>query len=176
MKKHPELIKQFVTTAPSLPYLYGLIKTHKPDNPVRPIVSTVGSATYNLCKWLVTLLSPLIGSISNSNIVNNVDLLDKLARIEFNYDFKLVSFDVTSLFTRVPICDLLEFLTEELLKHDFPIDSDNIIELIKLCIVDAKFQFTGSFYKQTFGMQMGNPLSPVLSNIFMEFFFRKFYK
>ena len=64
-------------------------------------------------------MSSLVGSISNSNIVNNVDLINKVAKIDINYDFKLVSFDVTSSCTRVPICDLLEFLPEKLKKYDF---------------------------------------------------------
>ena len=29
------------------PRIYGLVKIHKPDMPLRPIVSIVGSATYN---------------------------------------------------------------------------------------------------------------------------------
>ena len=171
---HPDLIKQFITLAPSMPYLYGLIKTHKPGNPVRPIISTVGSATYKLSKWLVSVLGPLVGSISKCHVINNQDLVNKLNTAVLTYDFQLVSFDVTSLFTRVPISELLVFLADELPKYNFPINSDKILALIRLCIVDSKFQFEGKFYKQTFGMQMGNPLSPVLSNIFMEFFENKY--
>ena len=170
LKGSPELVKRFTTTTPALPYMYGLIKTHKVNNPVRPIISTVGSASYNLSKWLVTLLSPLIGTISSSNIKNNVDLVHKLNTINITYDFSLISFDVTSLFTRVPVNDLLDFLRGELPKHNFSIPAAKIIELIKLCIIDTKFQCGGKYYKQIFGMGMGNPLSPVLSNIFMEFF------
>ena len=170
LRGSPDLVKRFTTTTPSLPYMYGLIKTHKVNNPVRPIISTVGSACYSLSKWLVSLLSPLVGTISNSNIKNNTDLVHKLNSINITYDFSLISFDVTSLFTRVPVNKLLEFLREELPRHIFPIPAAKIIELIRLCIVDTKFQCGGNFYKQIFGMGMGNPLSPVLSNIFMEFF------
>ncbi len=55
-----ELIKKFVTISPCLPYMYGLIKTHKPNNPVRPITCSVGCATHTLSKWLVTLLNPIV--------------------------------------------------------------------------------------------------------------------
>lgn len=40
------------------PRLYGLPKIHKPDIPLRPIVSFLSSPTYNLSKHLASILSP----------------------------------------------------------------------------------------------------------------------
>ena len=169
-----EYITQFTVRAPSLPYLYGLIKTHKPNNPVRPIISSVGSITYRLSKWLVKILSPFVGTISGSNIKHNVDLVDKLNNLNINYPFKMISFDVVSLFTKVPVDDLLEYLSDFLDNYDLILPTDCIIELIKLCICDSVFTFDDKFYVQHFGMAMGNPLSPVLSNLYMEFFETRF--
>ena len=42
-----------------------------------------------------------------------------------------------------------------------------------MCIKDCNFSFNGEYYCQKFGMAMGNPLSPVLSNLYMEFFEKK---
>ena len=53
-----ELVPKFITTCPSLPYLFGVIKTHKENYPARPIISSVGSCTYKLSIWLVNELSP----------------------------------------------------------------------------------------------------------------------
>ena len=39
--------------------LYGLPKLHKPNVPMRPIVSFCGSPTYELSKYLITILKPL---------------------------------------------------------------------------------------------------------------------
>lgn len=174
LKGHDELIKKLTSLSPSLPYMYGLIKTHKPDNPVRPITSSVSSANYKLSKWLVTVLNPIVGTISACSIKNNVDLVDQLNNMKIDFDFSMVSFDVKSLFTRVPVNDLLGFLDDELKKHSLPLPAPTIIELIKLCILDSKFTFNNEFYSQIFGMAMGNPLSPVLSNIYMEFFEKQF--
>ena len=44
---------------PQPPKLYGLPKLHKPDIPMRPIVSFCGSPTYQLSKYLTTMLQPL---------------------------------------------------------------------------------------------------------------------
>ena len=173
LRGNEEVLKRITSISPSLPYMYGVIKTHKPNNPVRPIISSVGSITYKLSKYLVSLLNPLIGTISSSHIKNNVDLIDKLNNVQVKCDFKLVSFDVCSLFTKVPVDDLLSFLPEVLDRLELPFDNTVLVNLIKLCILDSKFEFNGKYYSQKFGMAMGNPLSPVLSNLYMEFFEKK---
>ena len=85
---------------PRLPYMYFLIKTHKLDNPARPIISSIDSCSYELFKCLAQQLRPYIGTISNSHIINSLDLVSKLSTLNVNYNYKLVSFDVKSLFTK----------------------------------------------------------------------------
>ena len=123
-----------------------------------------------LSKWLVGILNPLIGTISNSHNKNNTDLIDRLNDVSVPYEFKLVSFDVTSLFTKGPLFDLLNFLSHELDNCNIPVNKTDLITLIKLCTLDNKFKFGNYFYMQKFGLAMGGPASSTLSNLYMEFF------
>ena len=43
------------------PKFYGLPKIHKPDTPLRPIVSSCGSVTYGVVKDFAKILKPLVG-------------------------------------------------------------------------------------------------------------------
>ncbi|XP_076247886.1 LOW QUALITY PROTEIN: uncharacterized protein LOC143187549 [Calliopsis andreniformis] len=81
--------KTILPREPKAPRLYGLAKIHKPDIPLRPIVGTLGSPTYNLAKYLTTILKPLTGDI-------------------------LGSFDVQSLFTNVPIDDSIDIIKDKM--------------------------------------------------------------
>ena len=47
---------------------------------------------------------------------------------------------------------------------------DDFIELIRLCVCEAKFSFEDEFFEQKFGLAMGNCLSPMCSNLYMELF------
>ena len=67
---------------------------------------------------------------------------------------------------------MLDFLNIELNKFNFSLSNSVIINLIKLCVINCNFTFDNEFYVQHFGMAMGNPLSPLLSGLYMEFFER----
>ena len=168
--KNQTMIDKFRSMNAKLPYLYGTVKTHKDGYPMRPIISTVGTVSYELSKYLVHLLQPLVGTISNSHVHNSTQFVDMLQRCIPAPDDVMVSFDVKSLFTCVPINDVLDFLRVELSKYALTLPVWIVLELIQLCVVDTCFTFNGEFFKQKFGMQMGNCLSPVMSSIYMEYF------
>ncbi|XP_023702295.1 uncharacterized protein LOC111861724, partial [Cryptotermes secundus] len=74
----------------------------------------------------------------------------------------MVSFDVVSLFTRVPIKDTIYLLG--------PHFEEDISRLFCHVLTISYFSFNCQLYDQTDGVAMGFPLSPVISNIYMEDF------
>ena len=173
LKDHSELAKKYLSFLPSLPYMYGLPKIHKPGNPLRPIVSSTGSVTHRLSKYLASLLSPLLGSISHSHLINSDDFVSKVRGINLK-DKILVSFDVDSLFTNVPVEETLSFLRNHLQTNplNLPFSIDIFLELIDLCAKKCLFYCNNRYYNQIRGFPMGSCLSPILSNLFMEYFER----
>ncbi|KAJ0061509.1 hypothetical protein NL108_005486 [Boleophthalmus pectinirostris] len=53
----------------SVPCIYGLPKIHRQGEPLRPIVCSTDSITYNVAKHLKTILAPLVGNTEH-NIEN----------------------------------------------------------------------------------------------------------
>lgn len=107
---------------------YGL---HKEDIPLQPIVSAIGSPTYKLAKELARILAPLAGNTS-SFVNNSTEFVNKVCSIELEEDDILVSFDVVSLFTKVPIDKALKVISQCLLGDDdllvrTPIPAEDII-------------------------------------------------
>jgi hypothetical protein len=85
-----------------------------------------------------------------------------------------VSFDVVSLFTNVPVEEVLQIVRNRLnTDPSFPershLQVDDVMELLDICLTTTYFQFEEKFYQQKEGTAMGNSLSPVVSNIFMEY-------
>ena len=67
----------------------------------------------------------------------------------------MVSFNVVSLFTNVPIVDSLELLSQHF--------EDDVLELFKHALTSIYFRFDGQFYEQTDGVAMASPLSPLIT-------------
>ena len=87
---------------------YGTTKKHKVpvngtinDLPLRPIISNIGTASYQLANYLAKLLSPL--STSEYTVANNTEFINHVKRMNIPKDHSFISFDVKSLFTYVPL-------------------------------------------------------------------------
>ena len=171
----PKFFDKFYTTNARLPYFYGIPKVHKPNCPLRPIISSVGSISHSLSSWLASILTPYLGTFSGSHLKNTDDFMGRLREFSRNNSMthvRMISFDVTSLFTNVPLDDVLDFIRRKCQDKciELPIPVDAFLDLIKLCVSNNYFSFNYKFYLQTFGVAMGSALSPVLANIYMEFF------
>ena len=160
------------SSAGRLPLLYGLPKVHKPTVPLRPIVSFVHSPTYQLSKYLARILSPLVGN--SPSHVRNSYTFTQFARAESLQEGELlVSFDVVSLFTNVPV-DLAMTVARQRLQVDgslaerTSLSVDEIMKLLELCLSATFMAFRGSMFQQTFGTAMGSPVSVTIANLVME--------
>ena len=87
------------------PRLYGLAKTHKNDTPLRPVLSMCGSSYYNLASKISDWLSVLRQAKINSSTTDTVKTIKSL-----NLDSNeiLISYDVVSLYTNVPVDEAIE--------------------------------------------------------------------
>ena len=155
---------------PLFPYFYGPPKVHKQGIPLRPIVATCGSPQSKLAKWLADSLSPLLGKISNSHLLHSSDFISRIRTLGPTPG-RLISLDVTALFTNVPIDFVIDNLKRAAHNNIFepPIPIDQFCELVRLCVDATIFTFEGEVYKQKFGVAMGSPLSPIFANLCLEF-------
>jgi hypothetical protein len=78
----------------------------------------------------------------------------------------LVSFDVQSLFTNLPLEETIDIVCKHSSLTDIP--SDQLKGLLEFCTKDIQFLFNGSLYRQKDGVGMGSPLGPILADIFMS--------
>ena len=91
----------------------------------------------------------------------------------------MVSFDVVSLFTSIPLSTARQ-ITDQLLSTNSSwtsttsLSKDNILDLLNLCL-STEFQFHNSYYRQTSGTPIGSPLSSFLAEVIMQDLERKVF-
>jgi len=69
---------------------------------MRPLESFCGSLTYQLSKYLTTILKPLTDK-SRHKPQSTENFVDAIKTVQLPDDYKLVSFDVKSRFTSIPL-------------------------------------------------------------------------
>ena len=83
----------------------------------------------------------------------------------------MVSLDVESLFTNVPVEETIEiildkiFISPDTVFNNF--NKTNFRKLLELAVLDTSFVFNDTAYKQIDGLSMGSPLGHSFANIFM---------
>ena len=61
--------------------------------------------------------------------------------------------------------------TENAIKNstvELPLPTDDILDLLNLCLTSTKFRYNGKHYKPLHGTPMGSPVSVVVAEIVMQ--------
>ena len=105
---------------------------------MRPIVNTIGGPTYLLAKFLAAKLRPLVGH-TKSFVKDSASFIDDLKRIKLEPEDILVSFDVVSLYTCIPINEAMAVINR--------LTDPDTAKLVELCLTSTFFSFEGEFYE-----------------------------
>ena len=85
----------------------------------------------------------------------------------------MVSFDVVSLFTAIPVDKACTYIRTKLENDDTlsdrtQLDTDDILRLLQFVLSDSFFVYNDITYKQIHGCAMGSPVSAIVANLCME--------
>jgi hypothetical protein len=154
--------------------MYGLCKVHKDQTngvelpPFRPILSAIRTCAYNLAKFFVPILKEF--TINEYTVKDSFSFAEEI--VEQDSKLYMVSFDVESLFTNIPLDETIDICVDRvyhrkkkvkgLLKRHFK-------QLLTHATKSSCFLFNGTYYCQIDGVAMGSPLGPTLANLFLAY-------
>ena len=104
--------------------------------------------------------------------------MNKISNLEVPSPRVLVSYDVSALFTSIPIEEAITVIRKRLTEDETlpdrcELDTDQIITILKFCLETTYFVSNGDygvFYIQIQGAPMGSPVSPAVADLVMEDF------
>ena len=131
------------------PSIYGLPKIHKPDILLWPIVLFYSSPTYELSKFLVQLLSPLVGN-TPSAVKNSREFASFIQQVRLQSD-------VISLFTRILVELAISVAhscleSDEFLSEHTNLSIDDIVSLLSLCLKAMYFTVLSTDSWHSYGL------------------------
>ena len=112
------------------------------------------------------------------HITSTQDLVEQAKQIKLEPGECLSSYDVSALFTSVPVDPALNIIKDLLdqdttLKERTVMEVRDIILLLEFCLKNTYFSFQGQFYEQVEGAAMGSPVIPIVANLYMEYLEQK---
>lgn len=129
-----------------------------------------GSAYYKIANQVTEWLSV----VTECNInCSSKTISESLSDIHLQGDEELVSFDVTSLYTNVPVYEAISDCTNLLYSGRYkkpPVDINTFRKLLEICSCNVIMLTHDGYYKQTDGLAMGSPPAPLLANGWMHKF------
>ena len=154
------------------PSIRGSIKHHKVNHPLRPIVTSIDSALYNTSKFLSQILSPLQNQ-NGFSVTNSTQFRNEISKMTISGDETMVSFDVVSLFTSIPVdkactCIRTKLENDDTLSDRTQLDIHDILRLLQFVLSNSFFVYNDITYKQIHRCAMGSPVSVIVANLCME--------
>ena len=152
--------------------LCGLPEIHETNVPLRPIVLFIESPTYDLSIKLAKILSHFVGK-SDCNVKNSYEFVEFLSELIIESKEIMVSFDVVSLFTLIPVNLALQIAEDRLnvcqnLEEITNWSVNDVCAGLRICLQATYLHFRGKYLQQIFGTAMGSPVSVVVANLVME--------
>ena len=100
--------------------------------------------------------------MSPYKLLNSYDFLNRIKGQDPSH--LMVSFDVVSLFTQLPLKETIDIIISRLFpNHDtiyHGFNSCDFRKALELCTCDSYFYFNGDVFRQLDGVAMGLPLGP----------------
>ena len=107
-------------------------------------------------------------------ISDTFEFVNEVHELVINNGDILVSYDVSSLFTNVPLKETIQLLADKAFINNWfnetyhlNLNKLDLVDLLRAATKDQLFTFNGQLYEQTDGVAMGSPLGPLLANAFM---------
>lgn len=151
------------------PKMYGLLKIHKEGMPIRPVIAHTQAPLYNLSKFLSNTLKNI--AFKNQFYIQNSFTFKKtIDSIHINNDEVMISLDVKSLYTNIPVKLAEKIITKKWddIKNHTKIPKSEFLIALRLILNSNFFQYNEDFYTQLEGAAMGSPISSVIAQIVME--------
>lgn len=164
-----QTIKETSSREQRLGLFYGLPKIHKSltDPPFRPVVSQINHPTAPLARLIDKIIQDNIYKHNPHLLTSTHHALERFKEWD-RANTILVSFDVKSLYTSIPLDEGIVALGHESLNWNLNEDERRILTIgSPIVLYNNVFQFGETCFRQLKGVAMGSPFGPSFANTFM---------
>jgi hypothetical protein len=169
--------KRLTQIKPTAPTLNALIKLHKDNEPIRPVVNNISAPTYKLAKFFKKWLSETLQLSNTYTVYNSIQLAQDLHNLELKVSHRLATFDIKDLYVNLPTQEILQITKSGLIskKLEKPLIQQALM-ILNTILTQNYCQFENSFYQPEKGVTMGSPISSIVAEVFLQHYEQRLVK
>ena len=137
--------------------------------PFRPILSAIGTATYNLAKFFVPILKDF--TVNEYTIRDSFSFCKEIK--DQDSTLFMASVDIQSFFTNIPLDETINIRVDRAFQNKKKVKGflkQHFKQLLTLVVKSSCFVFNDTYYQQIDGVAMGSPLRPTFANLFLVYY------
>jgi hypothetical protein len=160
---------KYINMNSSAPTIKGLIKLHKRDQLIRPVVNWRKAPAYKLAQLFTKIVGHLAPLPNAFNITNSKDLIHKLNHTPLLPHFCHASLDISNLYTNIPITEtqaIFANILEQNLVH--PQTQEELMKWYETITKQNYFSYKNNILIQKEGLAMGAPSSSLIAEMFLQ--------
>jgi len=155
---------------PTAPTLNVQLKTHKENQPIRPVINNTQAPAYKTTKYINKKLQDLINLPNEYNTSNSQEIAIELTTLKINENMKMITLDIKDMYVNLPIKGIIQ--TTKFWLNRNSNNSKQItqqtLNIITTLIEQNYFQYNGEIYQPTKSIAMGSPLSSTMAEIYIQ--------
>ena len=147
-----------------------LIKTHKPDMPIRPVINNTHAPAHKLAKYINRKIMDWQILPYTYNTKNSLKTAEELIKLNTKPNHRIITLDTNDLYTNLPTKGIIEAIKHWLGQSTVSKgEKEQIIPILETIVQQNYFQYNNLYYRPTKGVAMGSPLSGTLAELYLQY-------
>jgi hypothetical protein len=160
---------KYTNMNPTAPTIKGLIKLHKQDQPIRPVINWRNAPAYKLSRLFNDKMKHIAPLPYAFNLKNTLELQKELKETPIKPSYTLASLDISNMYSNIPIKETKTIIATVL--NNYSTEQKTVKELMTWYDVITKqnyFTHNDETIFQRDGLAMGAPSSGLIAEFFLQ--------
>jgi hypothetical protein len=161
--------KYYLNIKPAAPQLNVYLKTHKENQPIRPIINNTQAPAYNIAKHMNRRLKNLINLPYTYSALNSQEVAEELTSLVLNEHMRIITMDIKDMYVNLPTIGILTATRFWLNKNNVDKKlTEQSIHMTNTILTQNYFQYDNQTYQPHKGIAMGSPISSTMAEIYIQ--------
>ena len=165
-----QMHRYLLNIKPIAPQLSIHLKTHKDNQPIRPVINNVQAPSYKVAPFMNKRLQDLFYLPYIYSTENSQEIVEELIILWINEHMRLITLDIKDMYVNLLITGIMQTASLWLNKHNNNNRqlNEQVLYMLNTFVKQNYFQYDGQIFQPEKGIEMGCPISSTIAEIYLQ--------